>query len=168
MIAHYLIQAAKRSSAKLVYRHDKNLEISWRAVDFCPLMCEEYNPKSDNDGDDFDEENCLFHHEYCIPVCFDTCNHRRELAKIQTLEEYDEFMINCERPACYEGCAPRCCDEEVYDERTNSCVPHADCPRPKFHPNYTDPDLTTIFERKTSAVSATTMKQHRKLHKTKN
>merc|ERR1712066_597268 len=66
---------------------------------------------------------------------------------------------NCERPACYEGCAPRCCDEEVYDEKTNSCVPHADCPRPKFHPNYTDPDLTTIFERKTSAVSATTMKQ---------
>ena len=117
---------------------NKMIDINWRAIDFCPLMCEELDPVSERGSED-----CLFHHDYCIPVCFDTCGHRRELSKIKTLQEYEEVMNNCERPACYEGCAPRCCDEEVYDEKSNSCIPHAECPRPQFHPNFTSPIVTT-------------------------
>ncbi|KAF7670343.1 hypothetical protein LDENG_00018730 [Lucifuga dentata] len=86
---------------------EKDVSVSWRSNDLCPMSCEDLNK-----GPGVEEELCQWRYNTCGPACPVTCQHPDPL--------------HCSL-ICVEGCHAYCPPGQLLDEVTMHCVEPSQC-----------------------------------------
>ncbi|XP_061898581.1 von Willebrand factor [Entelurus aequoreus] len=87
---------------------ERDVSVSWRSNELCPMSCEGLNPKSLTSG----EELCQWRYNTCGPACPITCQHP------------DPLQCSLK---CVEGCHAYCPPGQLLDEVAMRCVDPSQC-----------------------------------------